>query len=47
MGLSLTVGTLEKEVKRLQEDIKKQVTVETFNKLDTKVSALKGSPKKE
>jgi hypothetical protein len=47
MGLSSTVSTLQNEVRRLQEDMKKRVTVETFNKLDAKVSALKTTPKKE
>jgi hydroxylamine reductase (hybrid-cluster protein) len=47
MGLSSTVSTLQNEVRRLQEDMKKRVTAETFNKLDAKVSALKTTPKKE
>jgi len=47
MGLGSTVSALQSEVKKLQEDLKKRVTVETFNKLDTKVSALKNTPKKE
>ena len=47
MGLNSTVTSLQNEVKKLQEELKKRVTVDTFNKLDGKVSALKGSPKKE
>jgi hypothetical protein len=47
MGLNSTVTSLQNEVKKLQEELKKRVTVDTFNKLDGKVSALKVSPKKE